>query len=479
MNKDKVNIEKKIKDLLAKGRSERSIAEELQIGRRLVSRIKKGNQELNSVPRNTNSKLNPFKSDIKQWFERDQLNAQQIYLRLCEAGTTVSYETVTRFIKKTSKEEVFIPLITEPGEEGQVDFGYLGEFERHDEKVKVWVFCLVLSFSRYAFYRIVTDQTIETFLQCHKEAFQFFKGTPYTIKLDNLKAGVLQANLYEPTIQPQYHKFLQYYGAQPVACRPRRGSDKGKVEAGIKYIKVNFLQSLRHKDYYRLINDLQHWNKNTCNQRIHGTTKKIPEKLFLSKEKHKLLPLPREPYKFVVIEERKVSNYGHIFFKENHYSVPHQYAGLIVQVKSDGTTLQISCKEVLIAMHTVSHERGTFITNEFHKPPRKQFKTLDHYKAKMERIGEYAIEVLVQLKELRPKHWHSMIRGIDALCKNYKLSDINRACKKALEIKSPNYLTIKQLCAASPISEPQVFTVSNGEEYFDDLSIYDRLINKS
>jgi hypothetical protein len=148
-------------------------------------------------------------------------------------------------------------------------------------------------------------------------------------------------------------------------------------------------------------------------------------------------------------------------------------------VKSDGTTLQIFCKEVAIAMHTISHERGIFITNEFHKPPRKQFKTLDNYKAKMEKIGEFAVEVLIQLKELRPRHWHSMIRGIEALCKFYKHSDINRACKKALEIKSPNYLTIKQLCASTPPSEPkEVFAISNGEEFFDDLSIYDRLTNK-
>jgi transposase len=478
MNKVPVDIEKRISELLAQGRSERSIAEELNIGRRKVSKIKKGDGKLNSTP-SSRSKLNPFKSDIKQWVDRDHLTKRQIYFRLCEKGSNASYETVTRYIEKVTKEEVFIPLITEPGEEGQVDFGFLGEFQRDNEKVKVWVFCLVLSFSRYAFYRIVTDQTIETFLLCHKEAFQFFRGTPQTIKLDNLKAGVLQANLYEPTIQPQYNKFLQYYGAQPNACRPRRASDKGKVEAGIKYVKLNFLQSLNHRDYYRLISDLQHWNKTVCNQRTHGTTKKIPEKMFLAKEKSKLLPLPREHYKFNVIEERKVSNYGHIFFKENHYSVPHQYTGLAVQVKSNGTTLQISCKDVLIAMHTVSHERGTFITNEFHKPPRKQFKTLDHYKAKMERIGEHALEVLIQLKELRPRHWHSMVRGIDALCKIYKRPDINRACKKALEIKSPNYLTIKQLCAAVPPSETKhVFAVSKGEEFYDDLSIYDRLTNK-
>jgi hypothetical protein len=164
MNKENANIERKISNLLAKGRSERSIAEELHVGRRLVSRIKKSSEGLNSIPKTTKSKLNPFKSDIKEWVERDQLTKRQIYIRLCDKGSNASYETVTRYIEKVSNEEVYIPLITGPGEEGQVDFGYLGEFERNDEKVKVWVFCLVLSFSRYAFYRIVTDQTIQTFL---------------------------------------------------------------------------------------------------------------------------------------------------------------------------------------------------------------------------------------------------------------------------------------------------------------------------
>jgi len=60
-------------------------------------------------------------------------------------------------------------------EEAQVDFGYLGVFERSDgTKVKVWVFCLVLSHSRLGYFEAVTDQSVETFIRCHIRAFEAF-----------------------------------------------------------------------------------------------------------------------------------------------------------------------------------------------------------------------------------------------------------------------------------------------------------------
>lgn len=83
---------------------------------------------------------------------------------------------------------------------------------------------------------------MDSFIRCHIKAFEYF-GAAHTAKIDNLKAGVITPNFYEPTIQIQYAEFLKHYNA-PITARVRRGQDKGKVEAGVKYIKSNFLKRI-------------------------------------------------------------------------------------------------------------------------------------------------------------------------------------------------------------------------------------------
>lgn len=60
------------------------------------------------------------------------------------------------------------------------------------------------------------------------------------MKIDNLKAAMLNANFYERVYQRLYESFAQHYGFKPHPCRVRKPNDKGKVEAGIKYVKNNF-----------------------------------------------------------------------------------------------------------------------------------------------------------------------------------------------------------------------------------------------
>ena len=117
----------------------------------------------------------------------------------------------TLYIEPGSPGEVYVPVELSAGEEAQVDFGYMGRFKDERGKwVKVWVFACVLSNSRYAYYELVTDQRVETFIKCHENAFRFFGGVPQVVRIDNLKAGVLEVNFYEPIYQHDYHHFPDF-----------------------------------------------------------------------------------------------------------------------------------------------------------------------------------------------------------------------------------------------------------------------------
>lgn len=103
-------------------------------------------------------------------------------------------------IKKQTK--IFLRIHSEPGEEAQVDFGYVGyTLDNKGNRRKTWIFNMRLSYSRLDFYKKVYDQKVETFISCHIAAFHYFGGIPRSVKIDNLKAAILEANFYEPVYQ--------------------------------------------------------------------------------------------------------------------------------------------------------------------------------------------------------------------------------------------------------------------------------------
>ena len=233
----------RIRRLLEEGESQEKIAKRLNVSRHQVRLVLKesSNQEIQSVANKPTNNLEDFRSDIIQWMEEKDMSSFLIHQRLTSLKLNISLRTVQRYIKTLVRKEVYVPVHVEPGEEGQIDYGYLGEFVREEKRVKVWVFNMVLSYSRYAFYMPVTEQTITSFIHCHQQAFEFFGGSPVSVKIDNLGAGVLEADFYQTNFQQLYLDFLDHYGVTVVNARICRGQDKGKVEAGIKYVKRNFL----------------------------------------------------------------------------------------------------------------------------------------------------------------------------------------------------------------------------------------------
>ncbi len=121
---------------------------------------------------------------------------------------------------------------------------------------------------------------------------RFFGGVPLSVKIDNLKAGVVQADFYDPIIQQQYAQFLAHYQCQPITARVRRPQDKGKVESAVKYVKINFLKGQTATGFTDLQQQLSHWMLQVCNQRVHGTTRRVPAHVMAQTEQGSLQPLP-------------------------------------------------------------------------------------------------------------------------------------------------------------------------------------------
>ncbi len=471
-----------IKTLSERGYSKRKISKELGIHRNTVTRIleKASAGKMAPEPIARSKLLDQYKEHIDQLIERGK-TAVLIHEDLTRRySVKVSYPTVVKHVRDLKRGEVYVPVISDPGQEAQVDFGYLGRFNREGKMVKVWVFSMVLSHSRYSFSVIVLDQSVKTFIWCHILAFEFFAGVPAIIILDNLKAGVITPSFFEPVIQHQYAAFLEHYGSSPVTARIGRGQDKGKVESGIKYVKNNFLKRIDHRDYNRLQPDLENWLINICNKRLHGTTRKVPARVFESIEKKALLPLPAERFTIMNIEKRKASTYAHIAYRYNYYSVPHQYATQELVIQCSGNVVKIFKNNDQIAIHALHDGQGVYVTKEEHKPPYKQKKSREYYQKRVTAIGSNAILFMQELERVKPRHWHEMLRGILNLEKQYDKAAIDLSCARALTYGAVSYREVKnilehrlyqQLPEGGSISQELIKLGGYGH----DLSTYDKL----
>jgi len=166
------------------------------------------------------SACEPYRELIELGLSRGR-NAKAIWQDLVDTHSfTASYRSVQRFIGKllrSAAPEARAVIETPPGEEAQVDYGEGGltRDPRTGKYRKPRLFVMTLGMSRHAFRKVVWRSSQQTWCELHEEAFAYFGGAPKTIRLDNLKEGVLDADIYEPELNALYAAMLSVGATAP------------------------------------------------------------------------------------------------------------------------------------------------------------------------------------------------------------------------------------------------------------------------
>jgi transposase len=92
-----------------------------------------------------------------------------------------------------------------PAEAAQVDFG-AGPVMLHPDSSprRTWAFVMTLCFSRHQYVEFVWDQSVPTWLGCHRRAFEWFGGVPNRVIIDNAKCAITKASYSDPLVQRSY-----------------------------------------------------------------------------------------------------------------------------------------------------------------------------------------------------------------------------------------------------------------------------------
>lgn len=351
-------------------------------------------------------------------------------------------------------EDVVIAVETAPGHTAQVDFGYVGKLYDSDEGRlrKAYVFVMVLGHSRHQFARICFDQKVETWLTLHAEAFEHFGGVVETVVPDNLKAAVIRSAFVasDPTtLNRSYREFARHYGFKIAPTPPYSPEKKGKVEAGVKYVKNNFFAARPdERDAQVLQRELDRWVMEVAGTRIHGTTQQRPLDVFEGIERAVLSGLPSRRPDLVVWHEAQVHRDCHVQFRKSMYSVPWRFVGKRVWVRADRACIQLFFEDTRIA----THERvsaGMRRTDESHLPEHRsdyRHRARDYWEERADalgpEVGAYVREVFDSDDVL------DQIRAVQAIVKHLAKFPPDRAknaCLRASFYGAHRYGALKNI----------------------------------
>jgi transposase len=412
MNQLKVNQQHTIVSLFARGWSKRRIARELALDRATVRKYLAADAAKPPAPQTGSESAAGSKSPTPQtgsaecpeaksptlphtgsgtkvgpvslcdpWREpiavalAAGLSVQRIYQDLvAEHQFAGSYHAVRRFVLRHhgGTELPFRRLECAAGQELQVDFGQGAWVVEDGKRRKTHLFRGVLSHSRKGYSEAVWRQTTESFIRCLENNFRHIGGVPATVVIDNLKAGVLQADWYDPELNPKLEEFARHYGTAILPTKPVTPRHKGKVEAGVKYAQNNAVKGRSFPSLAQQNLFLAEWERSVADTRIHGTTRQQVGRLFETVERPALRPLPAMVFPVLVEARRTVHRDGHIEFQRAYYSVPPEYVGQQIWVRLETRLLRLSnARREQIALHALA-EPGQFTTDPSHLHSRKR-----------------------------------------------------------------------------------------------------------
>jgi len=304
---------KMIHKMLKEGLSKSAIARKLGISRDTVAKYAKLPEgyipviKREPVPTTVDSYLPHIARMLEEAHKLEiHIPSTSIYQEIQKLGYKGSLRWMKNIMQrhelrqKVQDEEPLVRFETDKGQQMQVDWV---EFPKDG----LSAFVATMGYSRTSYVEYVDNEKVETLIQCHINAFNYFGGVPQEALYDNMKTVIIKRNAYglgKHKFNAQFQDFAQKHcGMKLKVCKPYRAQTKGKVERFNHYFRYSFhnmfktrLALMGYKMTLENANaEVMDWLDFTANSRIHQTTLQKPFDLLAEEQPH-LLPLPKPYY---------------------------------------------------------------------------------------------------------------------------------------------------------------------------------------
>ncbi|MGY4623849.1 transposase/DNA replication protein DnaC [Bradyrhizobium sp. USDA 4486] len=335
------------------------------------------------------------------------------------------------------------------------------------------IFVAVLGASSLTFAMGSFGQRLPDWIEGQTRALSYFGGVPKAIVCDNLKAGVVKALWFEPTLNQTFAAMAEHYDTTILPTRSRKPRDKGKVEGAVLIVERWILARLRHRRFFNLtdLNTAIGGLLEELNHRPMRHIGKSRRQLFEEIERAALTPLPSEPFEYAEWKTAKVHPDYHVEVDKTFYSVPHRLIGRRVDVRLTYRAVEIFQDHTRVASHVRRSQRSGHVTVNEHMPKAHQ-RYANMTPASLikmaARVGVNAATLVERMMRERPhpEQGYRSAMGIIALARRYERNRLEAACERALAINAINYSSVSAILKsgldrASPAAEPIKATPSH------------------
>jgi hypothetical protein len=284
-----------------------------------------------------------------------------------------SYEIVKRNVGKIKNQRqavAYMRFETEPGYQAQVDFGEFQIAHADGRVEKLYLFAMILGYSRRIYAQFIKRCDLPTFLDCHINAFAHFGGVPAQILYDRMKNVYIGKLAGKTKFNDTLVGFALHYGFDPQVAPAYAAWVKGKIERPFSFIREGFWRGYSYLCLDTANQDLGSWLTQK-DQRVHGTTREVVATRFKREQPH-LKVLPPQPFDTSYRVYRKVAKDCTVRFEGNSFVVPHSLVGKKIIARVKKQTMRIFDDDRLVVTYTIPATKGNLVQD------RRFYQALQH-----------------------------------------------------------------------------------------------------
>ena len=291
------------------------------------------------------SLVDPYQDFIAETLKQyPTLLAPRLYDMVKPRGYEGSIRTLREYIatvRPKAPREAYLrqtPLI---GEQAQVDWAHVGKVRVQGGERPLWLFVMVLAWSRAMWGEFVFDLSVHSLLRSLVRAAAFFGGCARQWLFDNPRTVVIERHGSAVRFHPKLVELAGSYCVGLRACDVRKANQKGSVERAIRYLRERFLAGREVRGIEQGNRELLGFLDEVAHPRPHPTVAGRSVLECLKDEQGRLLPLPKAPPSTELVEPVAVDKTASFHFDTNVYSSPPEHAETTLTLAADDAVVRL------------------------------------------------------------------------------------------------------------------------------------------
>jgi transposase len=307
-----------------------TIVAELGVHADVVDRVLDRGADRSLVVAPRPSRVDPYAAFIDETLRsHPRLRATRLFdmirVRGYDGGIAILRRHVAE-VRPVPRGEVYLWVERLIGEQAQVDWAHVGSLAVLGGMRPLWVFVMVLAYSRAMWAELVFDLTVESLRRSLVGAARFFNGVTRQWLFDNPKTVVLARHGDAVRYHPGLLEIAGALRVQPRLCRPRRPTDKGGVERANRFLHDRFFAARTITSIDDGNRQLLDFIRDVADLRPHPRFRDRTVAEVFAEEKERLLALPAVLPETDLVVPATVNSTAFVQFGTNLYSVPSRYA---------------------------------------------------------------------------------------------------------------------------------------------------------